>query len=74
MKEYEEQHPICATVISHVSCHGKAFYLYISKDAAQAYDIFPEDKIEVQLGRHWKIKRQNVEEAPKKEKPKKESK
>ena len=73
--EYEEKQPIGITVVSHVSCHGKAFYLYIGKDAAEAYGIFPEDKLEVQLGRHWKPNRQKEsEEAPKKGKSKKASK
>ena len=72
--EYEEKTPINITVVSHVSCHGKAFYLYIGKDAAEAYGIFPEDKLEVQIGRHWKPNRQKPdEEAPKNEKQKKVS-
>lgn len=72
--EYQEKQPIGVTVVTHVSCHGKAFYLYLGKDAAEAYDIFPEDKLEVQLGRHWKPNRQTPDEETKKEKRKKESK
>ena len=70
--EYEEKQPIDITIVSHVSCHGKAFYLYIGKDASEAYGIFPEDKLEVHLGRHWKRNRQKESEEPsKKEKQKK---
>ena len=69
--EFEEKQPINATIISHVSCHGKAFYIYISRDAAQAYNIFSEDKVEIQLGRHWKPKRKDAEDLTVKEKTKK---
>ncbi len=71
--EYEEKPAIGVTVISHVSCHGKAYYFYIGKDTAEAFGIFPEDKLEVQLGRHWKPNRKKEGEAPSKnEKCKKE--
>jgi hypothetical protein len=71
-QEYEEKPVIGVSLISRVSCHGKAFYLYVNKDSAEAYKIFPEDKIEVHLGRHWKPIRTEPAEPPKKVKGKKE--
>lgn len=70
LKEYEEKKPIATNIVSHVSCHGKAFYFYINKDTAEAYGIFPGDKVELQLTRHWKpiMKAQEEETEPKKKK------
>ena len=69
MKEFEEKQVIGITIFSHVCRHGKALYLYINKDAVGAYKICPEDKLEVQLGRHWKPNRpKEAEELSKKEK------
>lgn len=61
MKEFESPENVRVTVIARVSGHGKGYYLYIPKDIIEAYKILPGDKIEVQLSRHFRLKRKMEE-------------
>jgi len=53
MKGYEESGKLGITLLMRVSRHGGGLYLYIPRDIADVHGIEGEDKIEVELKKHY---------------------